>query len=499
MSYNRDTLWRLYDIGGADLALRYAELASEPASTERHSPDLELCNFRFYEGAETHSGPSTPDFNVRFPRSTTRFVMYWAEFRHPWKYSSFQYNLQLRYFRPDGSMMSEIEDRIEAMPQRPSFWHSGGKGWDEPGKWQPGEYRVELLIDGIEKQSGTFTVFEDKPQINFDAIRPGLFLPAWLKNDDKATKQQPKGLGFDGWLKKLGQECSAAAEQPRFDPRRPLDDLGKMKALVAIDQRFTLATFDTRPGRVRPETLGVIEAIAQDYQALMSLGPPKPPFAFWTEQSVRQKIGDTFDLAARVAGTLHDQAAATRYYKAAREAYHAAGDKVKAERCQTELSRLRAVETGDVDAEVRRLRSELAKAPKKSLAAARAAIDLGMLYSNNGDDTEALELLRQAESDLKAVSSDPTGIDLANALSSSVADLLQGKGTGGPSVIENKMEANNLYRLLYTAYARIYDTTDPAKAAEYRAKVVDRDSRQTNDEFSKAMLRALHGGLLGKL
>src|SRR5437899_5711801 len=108
--------------------------------------------------------------------------------------------------------------------------------------------------------------------------------------------------------------------------------------------------FYTRPGRVHRETLGVVEAIAQDYQALMSLGPPKPPFAFWSEQSVQQKIGDTFDLAGRAAATLHDQEAATRYYKAARKAYRAAGDNAKADGCQTELSRLRAIESGDVDA-----------------------------------------------------------------------------------------------------------------------------------------------------
>src|SRR5207245_3815468 len=105
-----------------------------------------------------------------------------------------------------------------------------------------------------------------------------------------------------------------AAEQPRFDPTRPLDDLGKMHALMAIDQRYMLATVDTRPGRVRREVLGVIENIAQDYRSLMSMGPPNPPFSFWTEQSVSQKIGDTFDLAAGAAVTLHDQEAASRYY-----------------------------------------------------------------------------------------------------------------------------------------------------------------------------------------
>jgi hypothetical protein len=530
MSYDRDTLWRLYNIGGADLALRYADIASESAKTTPPAGDLEVRSIHFYEGAEVYSGSSKPDFSVRFPKSRSRFVMYWVEFEHPWKYNTFKYKIQMRYFRPDGSMMSQTEDEIETNPQQPSFWYSSGRGWKEPGKWQPGDYRVQLMINGVEKQSVTFTIFDDQPASSSRPRGADLFSLPWQKQEAKSLglgdlinpfirnpsaarfdpaaddrfalpspKLPPKSLGSDGWLKWLREQSFAAVEQPRFDPTQPLDDIGKMKALMAIDQRYRLVMFDTRPGRVCRETLGVIEAIAQDYQALMSLPPPKAPFAFWSEQSVQQKIGDTFDLAARAAVTLHDQEAATRYYNAASKAYRAAGDNVKADGCQTELSRLRAIERGDVDSEVRRLHSELARAPKNSLAAARAGIDLGMLYSNNGDDTEARELLEQAERDLMAVSSDPSGVDLANALSSSVAALLQGNGAGGPSAIEHKIEANNLYRLLYTAYARIYETTDPDKAAEYRAKVTSRDSRQNNEEFSKAMLQALHGGLLGKL
>jgi hypothetical protein len=530
MSYDRATLWRLYNIGGADLALRYADIASESAKTTPPAGDLEVRSIQFYEGAEVYSGSSKPDFSVRFPKSRSRFVMYWVEFVHPWKYNTFKYKMQIRYFGPDGSMMSQIEDEIETNPQRPSFWYSSGRGWKEPGKWQPGDYRVQLLINGMEKQSGTFTIFDDQPAISSGSQGADLFALPWQKEGAKglgigdlvkpfirnpsvarfdpaaddgfalpSPKLPPKSSGSDGWLKWLREQSFAAAEQPRFDPTQPLDDVGKIKALIAIDQRYRLAMFDTRPGRVCQETLGVIEAIAQDYQALKSLGPPKPPFEIWSEQSVQQKIGDTFDLAARAAGTLRDQEAAARYYEAATKAYRAAGDNAKANGCQTELSRLQAIESGDIDAEIRRLRGELAKAPRRSLAAARAGIDLGMLYSNNGDDTEALELLQQAERDLKAVSSDPSGVDLANALSSSVANLLQGSSAGGPSAIEHKIEANNLYRLLYTAYARIYETTDPGRAAEYRAKVTSRDSRQNNDEFSKAMLQALHGGLLGKL
>src|SRR5262245_33922333 len=109
MSYNSDTFRRIYNIGGADLALRYAEIASESA----RRPDLEVLSIQFYERAEVYSGPSRPDFGFRFPKSTTRFVMYWAEFMHSWEYHTVKYKMKIRYYRPDGSMFGELEDEIE--------------------------------------------------------------------------------------------------------------------------------------------------------------------------------------------------------------------------------------------------------------------------------------------------------------------------------------------------------------------------------------------------
>jgi hypothetical protein len=60
------------------------------------------------------------------------------------------------------------------------------------------------------------------------------------------------------------------------------------------------------------------------------------------------------------------------------------------------------------------------------------------------------------------------------------------------------MQMNDLYRLLYLSLARIYEGENPQRAAEYREKAAQRDSRESNDEFSKAMLAAL-AGKLGKL
>jgi hypothetical protein len=75
---------------------------------------------------------------------------------------------------------------------------------------------------------------------------------------------------------------------------------------------------------------------------------------------------------------------------------------------------------------------------------------------------------------------------------------MQGQHDGGPTPIETKMKVSGLYAELYLALSRIYETTDPLRAASYRAKATQRDSRASNDEFSEYMRRALDGDL-GKI
>jgi hypothetical protein len=77
--YNSSTLWRLYQIGGPDLAIRYAELSSSRARPERsdeyaQGSDLEIMDLRFFAGGSSKPELSARDFSSRFPTTTTQYV-----------------------------------------------------------------------------------------------------------------------------------------------------------------------------------------------------------------------------------------------------------------------------------------------------------------------------------------------------------------------------------------------------------------------------------------
>ena len=545
--YNRDTLWRLHRIGGPELALRYADLASS-RSTERQQTEtsLRILSLRFYRGASNAPEMAQRQFASRFPKSSTQFVYYQIEIENPWKYISVEYKLLARYYKPDGSVDGEIEDQIVTKPERETFWHSRGLGWEKAGNWLPGAYRVEIFINSEHRISGEFTIFEDQADKPFDfqllpfseefqrRFAPPISKP-FGRNQSKSAKgeetmaeEEPKGLGFEGWLNRLNQRFPSDTQDEKIDPNQPLDDMAKMRRLMAIDKRYIEVLPRTQIGFANAKVLQDLKEIAADYQKVLQAGLPHLPF--YTAEGLSEKIANTFDSAARVCEILRDYSQAKKHYTTAAKQYRAIGKHEAAQRCQINLARLKVAQNADIDAEVKRLHAELAKLPLGSVAHARTLIELAGLYSSNGDDYEAEKLLLEAEkileknggdpsgSELGAAltqtvkildgsDGDPSGSDSAVALAQSLLSMMQGQHNSGLTPIETKMEMSRLYRELSLALAHIYDTYASQtanqqeaaryrkKAARYRTKATKLHSRAFNDEFSESMLRALEGDL----
>src|SRR5262245_63157317 len=164
--YNSNTLWRIYQIGGADLALRYAELSSsrpEPADRNEYAKgsDLEIIDLRFFAGGTHKPEPSAREFGSRFPSTTTQYVYYQLDFRSPWRYSSMRYTVRARYYNSANVVLCELKDDFETRPDQPRFSRATGCGKAEPGNWTPGTYRVEVEINYRNLRTAEFTIFND--------------------------------------------------------------------------------------------------------------------------------------------------------------------------------------------------------------------------------------------------------------------------------------------------------------------------------------------------
>jgi tetratricopeptide (TPR) repeat protein len=283
----------------------------------------------------------------------------------------------------------------------------------------------------------------------------------------------------------------------KFDPNQPMDDLTKMRWIMAIDQRFMMTMFKKRLVSANEQVVKDLEEIRADYEQLLRSGPNY--CSLYTEETLREQIADTLRTTAATYESIRDYLAASEYLKTAIQHYTELGKSEQVQRCQADLARIRFDLEGDLDDEIQRLYNLLETLPKETVGHVQALIDLSNLYSNNGDNYEAKDLLVQAELELKAIDNDPDGKTIAEAFENSLLDIYsdrdrtteQDRGRTTKQIsIETALELNELYRLLYLSLARIYEVENSQKAADYYKKAVERDSRENNKKFSNSMLQA---------
>ena len=121
---------------------------------------LEFEFLRFYESP--YEEPAERDFDTAFPKSTTRYVNYFVGAKNL-LYNRRDQNPRIaaKYYKPDGSLLCTIE-RNQHIPsdwQNVDMWH--GWGWDKPGNWTVGTYRVEIFFGYRKIVDGQFSIYQD--------------------------------------------------------------------------------------------------------------------------------------------------------------------------------------------------------------------------------------------------------------------------------------------------------------------------------------------------
>jgi tetratricopeptide (TPR) repeat protein len=530
--YTDDTLHRLYKIGGADLALRYNDmreskemLRSDPESDPESDYELKITGVRFFNAGDRMPPMEECRFAQTFSQTDAHYIYYKLDMINPWKYTSHTYKITARYYSPDNTLLGERVNQVKTNPDWRTFWHSDALGWSRPGHWTPGAYRVDILVDDDLRTSGAFTIAraaKRSPLFNLDPFGFNSDLLSWpprLRTNPllaglstlnasatepssqakekappagqparKTDPPPPQGLGLDGWMERLNQ--AFPTRNPPGDGV-PDDDLGKLRRLSDIDRRCMQAVSKARPGMDDPKIVHDLQQIVKDYQALLDAPMPRAPI--YTRSSLQSKLADAHASLAQSFASRGDAPAARRHYTATIDLYQTLGEHDRVKRFQDDLARLESDRTGDVDQEIARLSEALSAVAKGSVDHADLLIELGGVYRQNGDDFEAEKLLLQAEKVLDNLGGEPLGEDKADALTHSLLSIAQGQTPEGANDIRTTIRIDGLYRLLSIGLSRVYATSDPQKAAHYRAKAAQRDSREQNDAFSKKMLGALDG------
>jgi hypothetical protein len=187
MGYNRDSLWRIYQIGGAELALRYAEIAEERSRTSsgpRESAkaskaaavrQFKVLGLRFYSESLWLAASTERTFARQFPARPTWRICFEASIENPWHHTSMECDLRARCYGPSGQPLGDIRKRLEITPDYRIYPYTDGWMPQALGGWDEGVYRVEVSVDAAEPTTDTFKVVDDGPSmlLNNPLIRLG--------------------------------------------------------------------------------------------------------------------------------------------------------------------------------------------------------------------------------------------------------------------------------------------------------------------------------------
>ena len=257
------------------------------------------------------------------------------------------------------------------------------------------------------------------------------------------------------------------------------DSMGRLQRLMDLDKDFRTAMMACTAGRADGALFKLFTELEAGYSDLLRETTAQDPLI--KPIDLRQKIADLTDWHARALETARRFTDAATLFETAAKLFEEAGKPEAAQQSRDKAGNLRLELSGDFDAEISRLRDRLTNSDQGSLDRIEIQVALGELHSRANDDFEAIDLLEKAESELAALGGHPSDDSLLGQLAESVTRIEQGEAIAGSSPIEQGVKRRALTQRLLLAMANAYRTTNPAKAAEYEARIAVLDDGKDSD------------------
>jgi hypothetical protein len=122
-------------------------------------PGLKASAVRFYEGPHDHAPENSQRaYRDSFDRFNTRTVYWELDLSYPAPGRRIDFTIDAIWYRPDGSEITRQALPVHVDPEWGSSWHTLGLGYDDPGHWLPGAYRVDIQCRNLRVASGTFQI-----------------------------------------------------------------------------------------------------------------------------------------------------------------------------------------------------------------------------------------------------------------------------------------------------------------------------------------------------
>jgi len=155
--------------GGIKTATTYVSVTAPPAPRVVQPPAGNLPGFpvpgaSFKEIKFFESGPTLPPmtgrtYEVQFNHRTTRFVGWELHLTCPAVAYRVNFTIYATWYYPNGKVFGNETVNTYADVGWTDPVYSSGRGWQVPGRWVRGTYRVDLFVNGNRIGSGSFTIY----------------------------------------------------------------------------------------------------------------------------------------------------------------------------------------------------------------------------------------------------------------------------------------------------------------------------------------------------
>jgi serine/threonine protein kinase len=118
-----------------------------------------VTELRFFEGGYDMPSHDERQYSSRFAASEARYIDYELNLEFPEPGRRVDFQVEAVYYNPDGTELTRFSADYHLEADWTTSWHAKGWGWDDPGKWSVGTYRVELYVDGQLAVSSSFEIY----------------------------------------------------------------------------------------------------------------------------------------------------------------------------------------------------------------------------------------------------------------------------------------------------------------------------------------------------
>ena len=122
-------------------------------------PGANFQALKFFESAFNPPALGSRVYSTQFDHRTARYVSWELNLTCPPPPSRIDFTINATYYYPNGTVFNSQDVASFVNPGWPGLVFNAGRGWQRPGLWKRGTYRVDLAVNGNRIASGYFTIY----------------------------------------------------------------------------------------------------------------------------------------------------------------------------------------------------------------------------------------------------------------------------------------------------------------------------------------------------